>query len=344
MKCDVHWCNALSTQNSRWCAVHQDEYEQQGPDLQRAEGPYPLDISFEVLQKTAAITGGGSGLYDAAKRFGENMDSRMQGIAQGGQNRFQGSAIDPATSQQQLTLPGDLARTVGGGLAGAALGGPVGALAGGAAGMGLLGAGKQAGDSSRVNVNIPKVPIAAGPSLGTDADKFLSGSGTGTVRGDMRALLGTMKPGAKRAAKGAAAGVNMGAPFGPGGIVAGGLAGGAAGAMGYTPGAFTDKLKEGARAGLTGVKTAGGAALGALGAAGKKLGRGIAGGLGVPDWWSPDKTGGHGDKYKYSANAPRFVQNAQKEILQQKLQGQGRFKGGAAATPDEQKEQLREFL
>ena len=89
MKCDVHWCNALSTGNSRWCAVHQDEYEQQGPDLQRAEGPYPLDISFAILKQGwgAAITGGLSPLYDKAKQFGERMDNAAMGMVPSSQVR-----------------------------------------------------------------------------------------------------------------------------------------------------------------------------------------------------------------------------------------------------------------
>jgi hypothetical protein len=326
VKCDVHWCNALSTGNSRWCAVHQDEHDQQY--FQRAEGPYPLDISFEVLQKGigSAIQGAGSALYDAAKTFGDNRQAQMTNVA----NKIT-SATDPSGSQQQLTLPGDLARTVGGGLAGAALGGPVGAVAGGAAGMGLLGAGEQAGDSSGVNINIPQVD--AGSAFGHTA-------GTKT--------MDALPAGAKAAGKGALAGMYAGAPLGPAGIVGGATLGGLAGAAGHTPRSLLagakDNLTEGASTGLTGVKDAGGAALGALGAGAKKLGRGIAGGLGVPDWWSPDKTGAHGDKYKYSANAPKFVQNAQKEIYRQKLHQQGRFKGGTAATPDEQEEQLGEFL
>ena len=328
MKCDVHWCNALSTGNSRWCAVHQDEYEQQGPDFQRAEGPYPLDVSFAVLKQGwgAAISGGLSSLHDAAKTFTDNRQASMDNLA----NKIT-SATDPNRSQQQLTLPGDLARTVGGGLAGAALGGPVGAVAGGAAGMGLLGAGEQAGDSSGVNINIPQVD--AGSAFGHTA-------GTKT--------MDALPSGAKAAGKGALAGMYAGAPLGPAGILGGAALGGIAGAAGHDTRSLLagakDNLIEGGKTGYTGVKDAGHAALGALGAGAKKLGRGIAGGLGVPDWWSPMKTGDKGDKYRYSANAPRFVQNAQKDIFQQNLQQRGRFKGGTAATSDEQKEQLGEFL
>jgi len=94
VKCDIHWCNADSTQNSRWCAVHQDEYEQQ--DLRRSEGPYPLDISYMVLQKGigSAITGAGSYLYNEAKKFGERADAKLQGAVQGSQS---GGYLDPST-------------------------------------------------------------------------------------------------------------------------------------------------------------------------------------------------------------------------------------------------------
>jgi len=87
VKCDVHWCNALSTGNSRWCAVHQDEHDQQY--FQRAEGPYPLDISFVILkQEGAAITGGlSSRLYEQAKKFGERMDNAAMGMVPSSQVR-----------------------------------------------------------------------------------------------------------------------------------------------------------------------------------------------------------------------------------------------------------------
>ena len=319
MKCDVHWCNALSTGNSRWCAVHQDEHDQQY--FQRAEGPYPLDVSFAVLKQGwgAAISGGLSSLHDAAKTFTDNRQASMDNLA----NKIT-SATDPNRSQQQLTLPGDLARTVGGGLAGAALGGPVGAVAGGAAGMGLLGAGEQAGDSSGVNINIPQVD--AGSAFGHTA-------GTKT--------MDALPAGAKATGKGALAGMYAGAPLGPAGILGGAALGGIAGAAGHTPRSLMagakDNLTEGASTGLTGVKDAGRAALGALGAGAKKVGRGIAGGIGIPDWWSPMKTGQRGDKYRWSANAPKFIQNRQKDVLEQTaLQNRRGYAGPDAYDSDNQ--------
>jgi len=72
MKCDVNWCNALRTQNSRWCAVHQDEYEQQGPDLQRSEGPLPLDICFNIM-KTATHSMGSGRYHDPFAAAGASL-------------------------------------------------------------------------------------------------------------------------------------------------------------------------------------------------------------------------------------------------------------------------------
>lgn len=64
MKCDVHWCNADNTGNSRWCAVHQEQYEQQ--DFQRGVA---MDIAFESLNKGPAIFGGRNPLHAMANTF-----------------------------------------------------------------------------------------------------------------------------------------------------------------------------------------------------------------------------------------------------------------------------------
>ena len=309
MKCAVHWCNAYSTQNSRWCAVHQDEHEQQ--DFRMSEGPYPLDMAFEALQKglLSAITGAGSGLYDEAKRFkqdvqsqglagaGRNIDARLQGAVAGSQS---GGYLDPSTPNP------------------------------------VHGFKNAAGEAWGPQIEIPK--------LGGDPSQELNWVDQSIDPASAKAAsLQNLKPGALRAGKagvGAAVGAGLAGPVGA--VVGAGLGGGYGGEA-------VDALRGGARdmarGAHTGVKAAigepeGKGLLAGVTAAGRKIGNVF----GVPNWGSRDKMGGQGDKYKISPDAPRFVRNAQEKIFQQKLHDQGRFKGGAAATPEEQKQQLGEFL